>query len=89
MSDVIAYLDFLGGSATTTPDAARLAANLGIEPDAQAAIAARDSARLARLLGGRAFMACSIMAPDADEPLPDEQPATPEDVPGEGDVRAA
>ena len=87
MSDVIAYLDFLGRSAAA--GAERLATDVEFDSDVKAAIAARDPARLVRLLGGRAFMACSIMTPDADEPLPDEQPSTPEDQPGEEDVRAA
>lgn len=89
MSDVIAFLELLGRSVLPMSEADRLQTAAKFGPEVESAFAARDAARLVRMLGGRAFMACSIMAPEADEPLPDEQPAAPDDVPDDGEVRAA
>jgi hypothetical protein len=89
MSDVIAFLESMGRASAPLSDADQLQATASFAPDARAAIAERDSARLGRILGGRPFMACSVIMPNSDEPLPEEQPATPDDVPGEDEVRAA
>lgn len=89
MSDVIAFLESAGRESVPLSDADQMRATASFALDVQAAIAERDSARLARILGGRPFMACSVIMPNSDEPLPEEQPATPDDVPGEDEVRAA
>lgn len=89
MSDAIALLESLGCATTSLPATGWSSAVAPFAPDVRAALLARDSDRLVRLLGGRPFMACSIMAPDSDEPLPQEQPDTPDDLPAEDDVRAA
>lgn len=89
MSEVIVFLESMGRASAPLSDADQMQAIASFAPDVRAALAGRESARLAQLLGGRPFMACSIYAPDTDESLPDEQPVTPDDVPGEDEARAA
>jgi len=89
MFEVITFLERLGRASRPMSDADYMQAAGGFPSDIRAALAARDGAQLARLLGGRPFMACSIAAPDYDEPLTDDQPVTPDDTPDEEQVRAA
>jgi hypothetical protein len=61
----------------------------GLPAPVRDALLAGDAAALADLLGGRAAMACSIMAPDRDEPDSNEEPVSPEDAPDERESDAA
>lgn len=87
MSEVITFLESLGRASMSGVDPVHPPASFAV--DIRTALSDRDGIRLARLLGGRPFMACSIAAPDYDEPLQDDQPATPDEEPGEPQVLAA
>jgi hypothetical protein len=89
MSVVIAFLESLGRAPAFSPDAGRLRAIGQLTPDVHAALGGHDPASLVRLLGGRPFMACSILTPESDEPLPDGLPASPDEVPEQDEVRVA
>ena len=76
MSNLIAFLDSLGRTATVSTQgddftAAVKAAEL--DDRAEAALLAGDTATLAQLLGARPTMICALM------PADDEQPVTPDD----------
>lgn len=62
-----------------------------LQPDVREALLARDADALARLLGARASMVCSVAMPEDDAPLEDDkQPDGDEDEPPpQSTVRAA
>ena len=79
MTNALDYLESLALS----PAGADAALPAELPSAVRQAIEARDAAGLARALGGRAFMACSIYAPEREEPDPEEQPVTPDELPDE------
>lgn len=89
MSDVIAFLESLGRRCTPYSKAEQAEAVATFEASTRAALAMRDSAALRQSLQVPIFMVCSVVAPEFDEPIPDEQPVAPDDVPADGEVRAA
>lgn len=84
MHPILRLLETLGIDAEHGDAQALLA---GQPPAVVAAWNTRDAAALARLLGGRATMACSIYAPEED--VPADEPAQPDEAPDEGEPRAA
>lgn len=89
MSDVPAFLESLGCRSQPLSVAEYERAIASFPEDVRQALAARDPAGLGRALGARPFMACSILAPDNDGQLPDEQPAAPDEAPAEEEPCAA
>lgn len=89
MSDAIELLEVLGAGADAADPA--IAVRIArLEPAIRDAVLARDSAALARLLGGRGTMACAIFTPEPEEqPLREDEDDVPADVPGETEERAA
>lgn len=86
MSDSIALLERLA----CTPyldDAGFDALAEALPSEAAIAIRSGEARHLARLLGANEALACFILAPDQEQPSPDDRPAEdepqPADVPGE------
>jgi hypothetical protein len=79
MTNVLDHLESLAVS----PAASGQALPAGLPAAVRAAIGAGDATALAHALGGRAFMACSIYAPERDEPGREEQPVAPDEEPDE------
>jgi hypothetical protein len=53
---------------------------LAISTAERLALVARDGDQLGKLLGGRATMVCSVLAPDQDDaPIGPEEPGKPEE----------
>lgn len=84
MTHVLEYLERLACSVEATPPVAPAA----LTPDVRSAIATGDCGALARALGGRAAMACSIWAPE-EQPVREDDPDLPEPAPEEREPDAA
>lgn len=82
MNDAIHLLETLGIAGTDAGPALE-----ALPASVREAWQRGDAAALARLLGGRATMACSVLAPEEDAPF--EQPVAPDETPDEPDAHAA
>lgn len=59
-----------------------------LSDEEQTALSSGDCEALATLIGARTAMACLIVAPD-NEPMPEEQPAQPDELPDDGQQQVA
>lgn len=76
MTGVLAFLELLGCNAAPLSQNEYARRIEGLAPAVRDALAERDISALAAALDARAFMACSIWAPDA-EPSVEEQMGSP------------
>jgi hypothetical protein len=84
MSDVIRFLETLGGQsrvAAGSVDLSSMIASLDIDANQRQALLDMDHAALSDLLGGRRILRCSIFSPDEEPVRPDGD--VPVDEPGE------
>lgn len=92
MSNVIQYLDALARHPYGMGARQAEEALAGIPDEARAAIVAGDVRSLGGLLGARSAMACMVVAPDSEEPSPEDAPGDGGDAPDspdEQEIRAA
>lgn len=87
MSSAIAFLESLGRT-ESLGTLAELMKSTSLSCVEQALLIAGDSAALAAHIGARTAMACLIIAPD-NEPMPQEVPAEPDEVPDDEQQQAA
>jgi hypothetical protein len=85
MSNVIRFLESVGGTPVTAADYAASVAALNVEDSERQALLGRDSDALSDLLGGRLKMYCSVVAPNEEDmpDLPDDEPAESNGPPNE------
>lgn len=82
MYDAISLLEHLARTPYAGEGAAADLA-MALDPAARAAFRTGDAPALAAAMGGRAFMACVVYAPDQEEPAREDGPVDDQPEPAE------